>query len=125
MNPTTDVFEKRVAALEKGVAATATASGQAAQFLALTTLARAGDNIVSTSNLYGGTYNQFKVVFPRLGIDVRFVTSDKPEDFKSKIDDKTKAIYIESISNPRFNVPDFKAIADIAHEAGIPLVVDK
>lgn len=125
MNPTTDVFEKRVAALEKGVAATATASGQAAQFLALTTLAKAGDNIVSTSNLYGGTYNQFKVIFPKFGINVHFVNSDNPEDFKAKIDKNTKAIYIESISNPRFNVPDFKAIADIAHEAGIPLVVDK
>ncbi|CAO3622091.1 unnamed protein product [Cunninghamella echinulata] len=124
MNPTTDVFEKRIAALEKGVAATATASGQAAQFLALTTLAKAGDNIVSTSNLYGGTYNQFKVIFPKFGIDVHFVHSDNPEDFKSKIDKNTKAIYIESISNPRFNIPDFKAIADVAHEAGIPLVVD-
>src|SRR5512141_2966015 len=93
MNPTTDVFEKRIAALEGGVGALATASGQAAQFLALTTLAEAGDNIVATCFLYGGTYNQFKVSFPRLGIDVRFVDGDDARDFEKKIDDRTKAIY--------------------------------
>ncbi|KAF2826561.1 O-acetylhomoserine ami [Ophiobolus disseminans] len=124
MNPTVDVFEKRIAALEGGVAALATASGQAAQFIAITSLAHAGDNIISTSNLYGGTYNQFKVFFPRLGIKTRFVNGDKPEDFRSAIDDKTKAIYIESIGNPKYNVPDFEKITAVAREAGIPVVVD-
>ena len=124
MNPTTDVFEKRIAALEGGVAALATASGQAAQFLALTTLAEAGDNIVSTSFLYGGTYNQFKVTLPRLGIGVKFVEGDEPEAFRRLIDDRTKALYVETIGNPRFNIPDFKALAAVAHEHGIPLVVD-
>lgn len=94
MNPTVDVFEKRIAALEGGVAALATSSGQAAQFIAITALAQAGDNIISTSNLYGGTYNQFKVMFPRLGIQTKFVNGDKPDDFKAAIDDKTKAIYV-------------------------------
>ncbi len=124
MNPTTDVFEQRVAALEGGVAAVATASGQAAQLLALTTLAQAGDEIVSTSNLYGGTYNQFKVAFPRLGIDVAFVDGDDPDGFAAKITDRTKALYVESIGNPRYNVPDLEALAEVAHEHGIPLVVD-
>ena len=124
MNPTTDVFEKRVAALEGGVAALAVASGQAAQFIALTTLAETGDNIVSTSYLYGGTYNQFKVAFPRLGIDVRFVEGDDAEGFRKRIDDRTKAIFVETIGNPGFNVPDFRALAAVAHEHGIPLVVD-
>ncbi len=124
MNPTTDVFEKRVAALEAGVAALAVASGQAAQFIALTTLAETGDNIVSTSYLYGGTYNQFKVAFPRLGIDVRFVEGDDAEGFRKQIDDRTKAIFVETIGNPGFNVPDFRALAAVAHEHGIPLVVD-
>jgi OAH/OAS sulfhydrylase len=124
MNPTTDVFEKRVAALEGGVAAVATASGQAAQFLALTTIAEAGDNIVSTSFLYGGTYNQFKVQFPRLGIEVRFVDGDDPAAFEKLIDDRTKAIYVETIGNPRFNIPDFEALAAVAKKHGVPLVVD-
>jgi O-acetylhomoserine (thiol)-lyase len=124
MNPTTDVFEQRIAALEGGVAALATASGQAAQFLALTTLAEAGDNIVSTSFLYGGTYNQFKVSFPRLGIEVRFVDGDAPADFERLIDARTKAIYLETIGNPRFNIPDFERIAEVAHRHGVPLVVD-
>ncbi|TFG95723.1 MAG: O-acetylhomoserine aminocarboxypropyltransferase/cysteine synthase [Calditrichales bacterium] len=124
MNPTTDVFEKRIAALEGGVAALATASGQAAQLLAITNLAQAGENIVSTQLLYGGTYNQFKVAMPRLGINVKFAEKDTPEDFERLIDDKTKAIYIESIGNPRLNIPDFTAIADLAHKHGIPLVVD-
>jgi len=123
-NPTTDVFEKRIAALEGGVAAVATASGQAAQFTALTTLAEAGDNIVSTSYLYGGTYNQFKVTFDRIGIEVRFVDGDDPEDFAARIDDNTKALYVESIGNPRFNVADLPGLARVAHEAGVPLVVD-
>ncbi|KAF1827288.1 O-acetylhomoserine ami [Dissoconium aciculare CBS 342.82] len=124
MNPTVDVFEKRIAALEGGVAALAASSGQAAQFMTIAALAHAGDNIVSTSNLYGGTYNQLKVFLPRLGITTKFINGDKAEDFKAAIDDKTKAIYIESIGNPRYNVPDFEAIAKVAHEAGVPVVVD-
>ncbi|KAF1926630.1 uncharacterized protein M421DRAFT_422596 [Didymella exigua CBS 183.55] len=123
-NPTVGVLEARIAALEGGVGALATSSGQAAQFIAITSLAHAGDNIVSTTNLYGGTYNQFKVFFPRLGIQTKFVNGDKPEDFKAAIDDKTKAIYIESIGNPKYNVPDFEKIVAIAHEAGVPVVVD-
>ncbi|KAF9701745.1 hypothetical protein EKO04_000128 [Ascochyta lentis] len=123
-NPTVSTFEQRIAALEGGVAALATSSGQAAQFIAISALAHAGDNIISTTNLYGGTYNQFKVFFPRLGIQTKFVNGDKPEDFKAAIDDKTKAIYLESIGNPRYNVPDFEAIVAVAHEAGIPVVVD-
>ncbi|MEH1930265.1 O-acetylhomoserine aminocarboxypropyltransferase/cysteine synthase family protein [Nostoc sp.] len=124
MNPTTDVFEKRIAALEGGVAALATSSGQAAQFLALTTIAQAGDNIVSTSFLYGGTYNQFKVALPRLGINVKFVEGDEVENFRQAIDDRTKALYVETIGNPQYNIPDFVALAQIAHENGIPLIVD-
>ncbi|PWW74849.1 homocysteine synthase [Tuber magnatum] len=124
MNPTVDVFEKRIAALEGGVAAVAASSGQSAQFMAIAALAHAGDNIVSTSYLYGGTYNQFKVFLPRLGIHTKFVNGDKPEDIAAAIDDKTKAVYIESIGNPRYNVPDFEAIAKVAHDKGVPLVVD-
>ncbi|HTP12328.1 MAG TPA: O-acetylhomoserine aminocarboxypropyltransferase/cysteine synthase [Bacteroidota bacterium] len=124
MNPTTAVFEERIAALEGGVGALAVASGQAAQFTAISTLAQAGDNIVSTSLLYGGTYNQFKVTLPRLGIDVRFVEGDSPADFRALIDAKTKALYIETIGNPRLNVPDIAGIAEVAHKNGIPLVVD-
>ncbi|KZF20682.1 homocysteine synthase CysD [Xylona heveae TC161] len=124
MNPTVDVFEKRIAALEGGVAAVAASSGQSAQFMAIAALAHAGDNIVSTSNLYGGTYNQLKVFCPRLGIQTKFINGDKPEDFKAAIDEKTKAVYIESIGNPRYNVPDFEAIAKVAHEAGVPVLVD-
>ena len=124
MNPTTDVFEKRIAALEGGVAALATASGQAAQFIALTNILEAGDNLVSTSYLYGGTYNQFKVQFKRLGIKVKFVDGDKPSEFEKLIDSKTKAIYLETIGNPKFNIPDFDAIAAVAKKHDIPLVVD-
>jgi len=124
MNPTTDVFEKRVAALEGGVAAVATSSGQAAQFTAITNILGAGDNFVSTSYLYGGTYNQFKVQFKRLGIHVKFVDGDKAADFEKLIDGKTKAIYLETIGNPRFNVPDFDAIAAVAKKNDIPLIVD-
>lgn len=124
MNPTTSVFEERIAALEGGAAALATSSGQAAQFLAISTIAEAGDNIVSTSYLYGGTYNQFKVTFPRLGINVKFVESDDPSAFADAIDEKTKAIYLETIANPRLNVPDIEAIAKVAHANGIPLIVD-
>ncbi len=124
MNPTTDVFEQRIAALEGGVAALATSSGQAAQFLTIATIAQAGDNIVSTSSLYGGTYNQFKVSLPRLGIQVKFVDGDDPEAFRQLIDANTKALYVETIGNPGNNVPDFERIAEIAHEHGIPLIVD-
>lgn len=124
MNPTTDVFEKRIAALEGGAAALATASGQAAQLIAITTIAQAGENIVSTSLLYGGTYNQFKVTLPRLGINVKFVEGDEPQEFEKLIDPKTKALYIESIGNPKLNVPNIDEIAEIAHRHGIPLIVD-
>lgn len=124
MNPTTDVFEKRVAALEGGVAGLATSSGQAAQFLALHNILQAGDNFVSTSFLYGGTYNQFKVAFKRLGIDVRFAQGEGAEDYEKLIDKNTKALYLETIGNPGFNVPDFEAIAAVARKHDIPLVVD-
>ncbi len=124
MNPTTDVFEQRIAALEGGLASVATASGQAAQLLAITNILQAGDQIVSTSNLYGGTYNQFKVQFPRLGIDSVFVDGDDPDAFAAAITENTKALYVEAIGNPRYNVPDFEALADVAHSNGIPLIVD-
>lgn len=124
MNPTTDVFEKRIAALEGGVAAVATSSGQAAQFLALNNIMESGDNFVSTTFLYGGTYNQFKVAFKRLGIEARFAKGDSPEAFEKLIDSKTKAIYLETIGNPEFNIPDFDAIAALARKHDIPLVVD-
>ena len=124
MNPTTAVFEERIAALEGGVAAVAAASGQSAQLLAITTIAQAGDNIVSTSLLYGGTYNQFKVTFPRLGIDVKFVEGDDPQEYAELIDENTKAIYLETIGNPRLNVSDISAIAKVAHAHNIPLIVD-
>ncbi|HGY5535544.1 MAG: O-acetylhomoserine aminocarboxypropyltransferase/cysteine synthase family protein [Prochlorococcus sp.] len=124
MNPTTDVFEKRVAALEGGVAAVATASGQSAQFLAITNCMQAGDNLVSTSFLYGGTYNQFKVQFPRLGINVKFADGDGVDSFAAQIDTNTKAIYVESMGNPRFNIPDFAGLSALAKDKGIPLIVD-
>ncbi|MEM7110279.1 MAG: O-acetylhomoserine aminocarboxypropyltransferase/cysteine synthase, partial [Bacteroidota bacterium] len=124
MNPTTDVFEKRIAALEGGVAALAVGSGQAAQFIALNNFLGVGDNFVSTSFLYGGTYNQFKVAFKRIGIEARFAESDKAEHFEKLIDEKTKAIYLETIGNPGFNVPDFDAISEVAKKYDIPLVVD-
>jgi O-acetylhomoserine (thiol)-lyase len=124
MNPTTDVFEKRIAALEGGVAALATGSGQAAQFIALNNILQAGDNFVTTSYLYGGTYNQFKVAFKRLGIDARFAEGDNAESFRPLIDDNTKAIYLETIGNPRLNVPDFEKFAALAKEYDLPLIVD-
>ena len=123
MNPTVDVFEKRMAALEGGIAALAASSGQSAQFMAIAALAHAGDNIVSTSNLYGGTYNQFKVFFPRLGIQTKFVNGDDVEGFAAAIDEKTKAVYVETIGNPSYNVPDLEAIAKAAHAKGVPVVV--
>ncbi len=124
MNPTSDVFEKRIAALEGGVAALAVGSGQAAQFIALNNILQAGDNFVSTSFLYGGTYNQFKVAFKRLGIEARFAEGDKPEAFEKLIDKKTKAIYLETIGNPGFNIPDFEAISALAKKHDLPLIVD-
>jgi O-acetylhomoserine/O-acetylserine sulfhydrylase len=124
MNPTTDVFEKRVAALEGGVAALAVGSGQASQFIALNNILQAGDNFVTTSFLYGGTYNQFKVAFKRLGVDARFAEGDTVEAFEKHIDKKTKALYLESIGNPGFNIPDFEAIAALARKHDLPLIVD-
>jgi O-acetylhomoserine/O-acetylserine sulfhydrylase len=124
MNPTNDVFEQRIAALEGGVAALATSSGQAAQFLALNNIMQAGDNFVTTSFLYGGTYNQFKVAFKRLGIEARFANGDEVESFVKHIDKNTKAIYLETIGNPRLNIPDFKKFAELAKEYDLPLIVD-
>lgn len=124
MNPTTDVFEKRIAALEGGASALATSSGQSAQFIALNNILSNGDNFISTSHLYGGTYNQFKNQFKRLGVEVRFTSDDEPASFEKLIDDKTKAIYLETIGNPDLNIPDFEAIAAVADKHGIPLVVD-
>lgn len=124
MNPTTDVFEKRVAALEGGVAALALSSGQSAQFIALQNILQQGDNIVSSSYLYGGTYNQFKVSFKRLGFNVKFADGDNPDDFAAKIDDRTRAIYVETMGNPGFSIPDFDRLAEIAQKNNIPLIVD-
>lgn len=124
MNPTTDVFEKRIAALEVGVAALAVASGQAAQFIALNNIMQTGDNFVSSSFLYGGTYNQFKVSFKRLGIEARFTEDESVASYEKLIDDKTKALYLETIGNPGFNVPDFEAIAALARKYDLPLIVD-
>ncbi len=123
-NPTTDVFENRMAALEGGVAGLATSSGQAAQFIALNNILQAGDNFVSTSFLYGGTFNQFKVAFKRLGVDARFGVGDDVESFVPLIDKNTKAIYLETIGNPRLNIPDFEKFAALAKEYDIPLIVD-
>ncbi|MEM1063439.1 MAG: aminotransferase class V-fold PLP-dependent enzyme, partial [Planctomycetota bacterium] len=124
MNPTTDVLEKRIALLEGGSGALATASGQAAEMIAILNIASAGQNIVSSSSLYGGTYNLIHYSLPKLGIDCKFVDQTDPENFKAAIDDDTRCLYVEAIGNPKCDVPDFEAIAAIAHEAGIPLVVD-
>ena len=124
MNPTTDVLEKRVAALEGGVAGLALASGQAAQFIALNNILQAGDNFVSSPHLYGGSYNQFKVAFKRLGVEVRFAASDNAADFEAHIDSNTKAIYLESIGNPSFSIPDFEKLALVAEKHDLPLIVD-
>ncbi len=124
MNPTTDVFEQRIAALEGGVAALATSSGQSAQFLALNNILQAGDNFITSTYLYGGTYNQFKVAFKRLGIEVRFADGDNAESFVKHIDKNTKAFYLETIGNPKLNIPDFKKFADLAKEYDLPLIVD-
>lgn len=123
-NPTTDVFEKRIAALEGGVAALATASGQSAQFLALNNIMQAGDNFVASSYLYGGTYNQFKVAFKRIGIEARFADTDNIDSIEALIDDKTKALYFESIGNPSGNIPDWDKIRKISEKYDIPLIVD-
>ena len=124
MNPTTAVLEERMASLEGGVGALALASGQAAQFLTISSLCQSGDHLVSSSTLYGGTYTQFDVTFRRLGFDTTFVEPDDPENFRTAITDKTKLVYVETIANPRMNVVDLEAVAKIAHEAGVPLVVD-
>ncbi|KHO63305.1 O-acetylhomoserine aminocarboxypropyltransferase [Thermoanaerobacter sp. YS13] len=124
MNPTVDVFEKRIAALEGGVGALAVSSGQAAITLAVTNIAGVGDEIVSSTNLYGGTYNLFATTLKKFGINFKFVDPSNPENFKSQITDKTKALYIETIGNPKIDVADIEKIAEIAHTAGIPLIVD-
>ena len=124
MNPTNDVLEKRIAALEGGVAALVTGSGQAAQFLALNNILQTGENFISTSHLYGGSYNQFKVAFKRIGIEVRFTKDDEPSSFEQLIDENTKAIYLETIGNPEFNIPDFEAIAKVASDHDLPVIVD-
>jgi len=124
MNPTNDVFEKRIAALEGGVMALATASGQSAQFLALNNILQAGDSLVSSSHLYGGTYNQFKVAFKRIGIDVRFADGVKVESYEPLIDESTKAIYFETLGNPEYSVPDFEAFVKLGDKYGIPVIVD-
>jgi O-acetylhomoserine (thiol)-lyase len=124
MNPTTDVFEQRVASLEGGIAGLATSSGQAAQFLAISGLVGQGEEVVAASTLYGGTYTQFDVSFRRIGINVKFVEPDDPENFRKAITPQTRAVYGETIANPRMNVLDIEKVAAIAHEAGVPLVID-
>jgi O-acetylhomoserine (thiol)-lyase len=124
MNPTTGVFEERVAALEGGVGALGVGSGQAAETLTILNLARAGDNVVTSTSLYGGTYNLFAYTLPKYGLEFRFVDGSKPAEFEAAIDGKTKAVYVETIGNPRLDVPDFETIAAIAHKHGVPLIVD-
>jgi O-acetylhomoserine (thiol)-lyase len=124
MNPTTDVFEKRVAALEGGVAALATASGQAAETLAITTLASAGDEIVSTTSLYGGTYNLFHYTLPKLGITVRFVDAEDFDGLRAAINEKTRAVYTETLGNPKLDIVDIETLAGIAHQHNVPLIID-
>jgi O-acetylhomoserine (thiol)-lyase len=123
-NPTTDVFEKRVAALEGGIASLAVSSGHAAQFIAITTIMRKGDNFISSPFLYGGTFNQFKVTLAGFGIEARFTKDLEPESFEKLIDENTKALYVETIGNPGFNIPDFERLASVAQKHGIPLIVD-
>ncbi|HYO43447.1 MAG TPA: O-acetylhomoserine aminocarboxypropyltransferase/cysteine synthase [Candidatus Limnocylindrales bacterium] len=124
MNPTTGVFEERVAALEGGVGALGLASGQAAETLAILNIARSGQNIVSSSSLYGGTYNLFHYTLPKLGITTTFVDGSEPANYAAAIDDNTRAVYLETIGNPRLDVADIRAIADVAHAAGVPVIVD-
>src|SRR4028119_471643 len=124
MNPTTDVFEQRMALLEGGVGALAVASGQAAETLAILNIAGAGDEIVSAAALYGGTYNLFHYTLPKIGINVKFVDANEPENFRNAITDNTKALFAETVGNPSLNTLNFEAVASVAHEAGIPLIVD-
>src|SRR5579871_2991667 len=124
MNPTCDVLEKRLAALEGGSGGLAVASGQAAESLAILNITRNGQNFVSSSSLYGGTYNLFHYTFPKFGIKVKFVEQSDPENFRRAIDDNTRCVFMETIGNPRLDVPDFDAISKIAHDAGIPVIVD-
>jgi O-acetylhomoserine (thiol)-lyase len=124
MNPTTDIFERRIAALEGGTGALAVSSGQAASTLALLAITQVGDEIVSANNLYGGTYELFHYTFPKLGRAVKFVDSAKPEEFRKAITERTRAVYAETVGNPKLDVPDFEAVAKIAHDAGVPLVID-
>jgi len=124
MNPTTDVFEQRIALLEKGVGAMATASGQAAETLAILNIAGAGDEIVSAAGLYGGTYNLFHYTLPKIGVDVKFVDDREPENFREAITDKTKALFAETVGNPSLNTLDIEGVAAVAHEAGVPLIID-
>lgn len=124
MNPTSDVFEKRMALLDGGVGALAVASGQSAITLTILNIAQSGDEIVSATSLYGGTYNLFKYTFKKLGIKVHFVDPSDPENFRTAINERTKAVYLESVGNPKLDVPDFEAIAELAHEAGVPVILD-
>lgn len=124
MNPTSDVFEKRIAALEGGVAALAVASGHAAQFIAINNITTVGDNFITTSFLYGGSYNQFKNSFKNIGVEARFADGDDVSSFEALIDDKTKAIYLETIGNPSFSIPDFEAFAELAKKYDLPIIVD-
>src|SRR5947208_11988427 len=124
MNPTQDAFERRIAAIEGGVGALATASGQSAETLAILNVAQSGDEIISSASLYGGTYNLFHYTLPRLGITVRFVDSRNPENFRAAFNERTKAIFAETVGNPRLDTLDIQAVADIAHEHGIPLILD-
>jgi len=124
MNPSTDVFERRIAAIEGGTGALAVASGQAAETLALLAITQVGDEVISANNLYGGTYELFHYTFPKLGRTVKFVDSTKPSEFKDAINSKTRAIYAETIGNPKLDVPDFESLAKVAHDVGIPFIVD-
>src|SRR2546423_3656297 len=124
MNPTQDAFERRIAALEGGVGALATASGQAAETLAILNIAGLGDEVVSSASLYGGTYNLFHYTLPKLGITVRFVDSRDPENFRAAINDRTRVVYAETVGNPRLDTLDIRATADIVHEYGVPLIID-
>jgi len=124
MNPTQDAFERRIAALEGGVGALATGSGQAAETLAILNIAQAGDEIISSASLYGGTYNLFHYTLPKLGINVRFVDSRNPENFHAAFNERTKLVFAETVGNPRLDTLDIRAVADIAHEHGVPLILD-
>src|SRR6202158_2636929 len=124
MNPTQDAFERRVAALEGGIGALATSSGQAAETLAILNIAESGDEIVSSASLYGGTYNLFHYTLPKLGINVRFVDSRDPENFRAAINERTKAVFAETVGNPRLDTLDISAVANVVHEYGVPLILD-